>query len=100
VPFSLESLSAQDYDDSGDKKPWSDLNGVDEWIEGVEYAVPRPPKKPGGWIAVRRQLSLVLSLVLFLVLGSGSFSVSWPLKAKTYTIQWFHPEPWSLCVRG
>ena len=46
-----------------------DCNGIDVRLEVVEYAVPCPPKKPGDCVTDRRQLSLVLSLVLFLVLG-------------------------------
>ena len=88
VPFCLESLSAQDHVDSGDETPWSglrlsqigeaDYDDNDMWLDGVEYAEPRPPKKPGGWMTDRRQLSLVLSLVLFLVLecGDGTTTVS------------------------
>ena len=64
-----------------------DCNVIDGWLEGVEYAVPRPPKKPGGWMTDRRQLSLVLSLVLFLILGSGD---------STAIMVCVHPEPWSL----
>ena len=57
VSFHLESLLAQDNVDSGDKTTWSRLrvtqirevnsDGFDDWLKGVEYAVPRPPKKPG-----------------------------------------------------
>jgi hypothetical protein len=84
VPFRLESFSAQDSVDSGDETTWSGLRApqvredifdvIDDWLEGVEYEVPRPPKKPGGWATDRRQLSLVLSLVLFLSLGLASKS--------------------------
>ena len=81
VTFRNESLLAHDDVDSGDGKTWSgfrvaqvrdvDCNVIDGWLEGVEYAVPRPPKKPGGWMTDQRQPSLVLSLVLFLVLACG-----------------------------
>lgn len=59
VPFCLESLSAQDNVDSGDKTTWSVLQvpqirdvdcEVAVWLERVEYAIPHPPKKPGGCV--------------------------------------------------
>ena len=106
VPFHLESISAQDSVDSGDKKPWSVLssqigevncNEVEEWLKGVEYTMPCPPKKPGGCVTDQRQLSLVLSLVLFL--GSCAFLAAKSQNKRDST--WFPPRaPWSLCVGG
>ena len=102
--FRLESLLAQDHDDSRDGKPWSalspqignvDSDGIDRWLEGVEYAVPRPPTKPGGCGTDRRQLSLVLSLVLFLVLECGDSTTTVSTQSPGLC-----PEPWSLCVGG
>ena len=81
MSFCFESLLAQEHVGSGDDIPWSVLrviqiedvncNGIRGWLKGVEYAVPKPPKKPGDCIADRQQLSLVLSLVLC----ADSFSV-------------------------
>ena len=54
----LESFSALDSVDSGDETTWFELraqqirdvgyNNGDVWLEGVEYTVSRPAKKPGG----------------------------------------------------
>ena len=105
VPFCLESPLAQDNVNSGDTTTWSGLRvtqirnidcyGIDSWLEDVEYAVPCPPKKPGDCVTDRRQLSLVLSLVLFLVLECGDSTTTVSTQSPGLC-----PEPWSLCVGG
>ena len=58
--FHLESLLAQDPVDSGYRTFFSglqvthigdiDYDDIDAWLEGVDYPVPRPPKKQEGCV--------------------------------------------------
>ena len=81
VPCRLESLSAQDHVDSGDEMSWSGLrmsqvgeaeyNDDGMWLEGTEYAVPRPPKKPGGCLRINGGFLWFFLWFFFLVLECG-----------------------------
>ena len=105
VPYRLESLSAQDHDDSGDETPWSGwrlsqigeagYNNIDRWLDGVEYAEPRPPKKPGGCLRIDGSF-----LWFFLWFFFWFLSVVSVLTTVSTQSPGLLPEPGSLCVWG
>ena len=108
VPFCLESLSAQDHVDSGDETPWSGLrmsqigeadyyNNVGMWIDGMEYAVPRPPKKPGGCLRIDGSFLWFFLWFFFRFLGVVTVL---PQRCVSTQSLGLYPETWSLCVGG
>jgi hypothetical protein len=114
VSFRLESLLAQNNVDSGDETTRSGLQvsqirdvdrEVAAWLEGVEYAIPCPSKKPGGFVTDRGQPFLVLfsesDVLVHLDIVIVRFFGSLGRRSHTETLTtWFHPDPEYLCGWG